>query len=65
MSLLADQIKAQTEKSSMEVFSQFRKIFNEMSTMISNTQDNQIEMYGKIEKLQKDLDAIKLLLSKK
>jgi septation ring formation regulator EzrA len=65
MSLLADQIKAQAEKSSMEVFSQFRKTFNEMSTMISDTQDNQIEMSGKIGKLEKDLDAIKLLLSKK
>lgn len=65
MSLLADQIKAQAEKSSVEVFSQFKKTFEEMSTMISDTQDNQIELAGKIEKIQKDIDAIKLLLSKK
>lgn len=59
---IKEKIEAQAEvigaQATEKMFMQFRNTFNDMSQMISDTQDNQIEMNTKIEKIGKDINAI-------
>jgi hypothetical protein len=63
---ITDMVKDHAEeigqKSTDQILSAFKKTFEDMSQMISDTQDNQIELNNKITQIQKDIQEIKLKL---
>jgi CHASE3 domain sensor protein len=63
---IKEKIEAQAEvigsQATEKMFMQFRNTFNDMSKMISDTQDNQIEMNEKIELINKKLYDLHLLI---